>query len=362
MNDLNPPKPVTLLDIAKALGISRTTVSNAFNRPDQLSPDRRERILATAKAMGYSGPNPTARLLRTGQVGAIGVVFSESLPYAFSDPVAIAFLQGIASVCEPAKTSLLIVPLHRGGTTLDTVQRAVVDGFIIYSTPDTDAATAQVLQRNLPTVMVDCSPVVGVSSVSIDDRRAARAAAAHLIRLRHTRLGIIAMELRFDQYEGIVDAQRIATATFPHALARLQGYQDAMQEAGLDPRHTPIEERVNREDGGFTATLALLNRTPRPTAILAMSDRLAVGALRAAETLGLNVPQELSIVGFDDIPLASQIRPRLTTVRQPLVEKGAVAARLLLENFDQPIAQVLLTELVLRESSEAVTENGDVIN
>jgi len=349
-------KSTTLLDIAKALGISRTTVSNAFNRPDQLSPELREQILATAKEMGYSGPNPTARMLRTGQVGAIGVVFCESLPYAFSDPVAIAFLQGIASVCEQAKTSLLIVPMYRGGTTLNTVQQAVVDGFIVYSTPATDEATAQVFERNLPTVVVDRPDLKDVSSVSIDDRRAAREAAAHLIRFGHTRLGIIAMELRSDQYEGTVDARRIEAATFPNALARLQGYQDVMREAGLDPSNVLIEERFNREDGGFTATLALLNHTPRPTAILAMSDRLAVGALRAAETLGLDVPKDLSIVGFDDIPLASQVRPRLTTVRQPLVEKGAVAARFLLENVGQTISQVLPTELVIRESSGQVPE------
>ena len=155
------------------------------------------------------------------------------------------------------------------------------------------------------------------------------------INFGHTRLGIIAMELRSDQYEGTVDAGRIEAATFPNALARLQGYQDVMREAGLDPSNVLIEERLNREDGGFSATLALLNHTPRPTAILAMSDRLAVGALRAAETLGLDVPKDLSIVGFDDIPLASQVRPRLTTVRQPLVEKGAVAARFLLENVGQ---------------------------
>jgi DNA-binding LacI/PurR family transcriptional regulator len=176
------------------------------------------------------------------------------------------------------------------------------------------------------------------------------------INFGHTRLGSIAMELRSDQYEGTVDARRIEAATFPNALARLQGYQDVMREAGLDPSNVLIEERFNREDGGFSATLALLNHTPRPTAILAMSDRLAVGALRAAETLGLDVPKDLSIVGFDDIPLASQVRPRLTTVRQPLVEKGAVAARFLLENVGQTISQVLPTELVIRESSGLVPE------
>ncbi|MDX2240729.1 MAG: substrate-binding domain-containing protein [Leptolyngbyaceae cyanobacterium bins.302] len=351
MADPNPPKSVTLLDIAQALNISRTTVSNAFNRPDQLSSELRAQILATAKAMGYSGPHPTARLLRTGQVGAIGVVFSESLPYVFSDPVAIAFLQGIASVCEPARMSLLIVPMHRNEVLLDTVQRAVVDGFIAYSIPDADAALTQVLDRNLPTVMVDCSPVAEISSIRIDDRQAAREAADHLIQLGHRRFGVIAMELRFDQYEGAVDVQRMTTATFPHALARLQGYQDAMQIAKIDPSTISIEERINREEGGFTAAMALLKHTPRPTAILAMSDRLAIGAIRAAEALGLSVPHDVAIVGFDDIPLAAQIRPKLTTVRQPLVEKGAAAARLLLENIDQPVTQVLATELVIRESS-----------
>lgn len=351
MEHVNVSKSVTLLDIANALGISRTTVSNAFNRPDQLSFQLREQILATAKQMGYSGPNPTARMLRTGQVGVIGVVFCESLPYAFSDPVATAFLQGIASVCSKAKTSLLIVPMDKSRTTLNAVQQAVVDGFIVYSTPDTDVATAQVFERNLPIVVVDRPDLQGVSSVSIDDYRAAREAAAHLISFGHTRLGIIAMELRSDRYEGTVDARRIETATFPNALARLHGYQNAMRLAGLDPKSVFIEERLNREDGGFTATLALLKHTPRPTGILAMSDCLALGALRAAQTLGLSVPKDLSIVGFDDIPLASAIQPRLTTVRQPLVKKGEVAARFLLENVGQPISQVLPTELVIRESS-----------
>lgn len=307
--------------------------------------------MATAKQMGYSGPNPTARMLRTRQVGAIGIVFCESLPYAFSDPVAIAFLRGIANVCEQAQKSVLIVPMNEYGTTPNAVQQAVVDGFIVYSTPNTDAATAQVFERNLPIVVVDRPDLRGVSSVSIDDRRAAREAAAHLIRLGHTRLGIVAMELHCDRYEGTVDAQRIETATYLNALSRLRGYQDAMHEAGLDPSSLLIEERLNREDGGFTAALALLNHTPRPTGILAMSDRLALGALRAAESLGLSVPEDLSIVGFDDIPLASQIRPRLTTVRQPLVKKGEVAARFLLDNVGQTLSQILPTELAIRESS-----------
>lgn len=359
MKDNSAPKPITLQDIAKAIGVSRTTVSNAFNRPDQLSPELREKVLAAAKAMEYPGPNPMARMLRTGQTGAIGLVFSESLSYAVSDPVAIAFLQGVAEVCEQAKASLLIVPtliMGDGQQSIQqaaqaTIRQAAVDGFIIYSQPYHSEITAQVMERKLPIVAVDCPHITGVSSVTVDDRQAANNAAAHLIRLNHQRLAILAMELATDQREGPVDANRIAQATYSNALDRLYGYQDAIRAAHLDLNQIPIEERLNREENGFATTLYLLQQSPRPTGILAMTDRLALGALRAAETLGLKVPDDLSIVGFDDISLASQVRPRLTTVRQPLVEKGKVAAELLLNHVSQAVSRILPTELVIREST-----------
>jgi DNA-binding LacI/PurR family transcriptional regulator len=352
-------KSVTLKDIAHALGVSRTTVSNAFNRPDQLSPDLRDKVLAMAKQMDYPGPNPMARMLRTGEVGAIGLVFSESLSYAFSDPVAIAFLQGVSSVCERVRSSLLIVPTFMPGTMQTTVgqaaqatiQQVAVDGFILYSEPQDSVAAAQVLERKLPTVAVDCPRFQDVSSVNIDDRHAAYEAAAHLLRLQHRRLAILTMELKTDHYEGAVDSQRIQQAVYANSLARLRGYQDAIQEAGIDPQSVPIEERLNREDNGFAAALHLLQQQPRPTGILAMTDRLAIGAMRAAEALGLRVPQDVSIVGFDDIPLAAQVRPRLTTVRQPSVEKGRVAAELLLNSGRRAVTRILSTELVVRDSS-----------
>lgn len=352
-------KSVTLQDIAAALGVSRTTVSNAFNRPDQLSPELRDKVMAMAKAMNYPGPNPMARMLRTGEAGAIGLVFSESLSYAFSDPVAIAFLQGVASVCERAKASLLIVPTFMPGIVQKTVgeaaqatiRQAAVDGFILYSQPFNNESIAQVMERNLPTVAVDCPYLKGVTSVKIDDRQAAHEAAAHLIRFQHQHFAILSMELGVDHYEGPVNHQRIDQAVYANALDRLQGYQDALQEAGFDPQRVPIEERLNREDNGFSAALHLLQQHPRPTGILAMTDRLAVGTIRAAETLGLRVPTDVSIVGFDDIPLASQVQPRLTTVRQPSVEKGRLAAELLLNNTRKTICHVLPTELVVREST-----------
>lgn len=343
---------ITLQDVAKAVGVSRTTVSNAFNRPDQLSSELRERVLAVAKDMGYPGPNPMARMLRTGHTGAIGLVFSEALPYAFNDPTAIAFLKGVSQVCEQVKASLLIMPTQKSDTAGQTIRQAAVDGFIVYCMPNDSEAVAQVLKRKLPVVAVDQPNLKGLPSVSIDDRQAASAAAAHLISFNHTQLAIIAMDFKPDLYAGPVDARRVKQATFQNTLLRLYGYEDAMRQAGLNPSLVPIEERpYNSENGAFEAALTLLCRSPRPTGILAMSDRLAIGALRAAEHLGLAVPEELSIVGFDDIPLASQIRPSLTTIQQPLVEKGAVAAELLLGNADGKTSRVLETKLIVRESS-----------
>ncbi|WP_017315739.1 substrate-binding domain-containing protein [Mastigocladopsis repens] len=349
-------KSMTLQDVAKAMGVSRTTVSNAFNRPDQLSPELRDRVLAVAKEMGYAGPNPMGRMLRTGRTGVIGLVFCEALPYAFQDPVAIAFLQGVSSVCEKVKASLLLVPTLESDAAQMTIQQAAVDGFIVYSMPDDSEAVAKVLERKLPVIAVDQPNLSGVPLVCLDDRQAAREAALHLLRLNHRRLAIISMALLPDSYVGLVNTQRLERTAFQISLLRLRGYEDAMLKAGLDLSKVPIVECPprNSEDDAFEVALTLLKQEPRPTGILAMCDVLAIGALRAAEHFGLSVPKDLSIVGFDDIPLASQIRPSLTTIQQPLIEKGAIAAKLLLCDAGLMTSKVLETKLVVRESSGPV--------
>ncbi|WP_416675163.1 substrate-binding domain-containing protein [Egbenema bharatensis] len=348
----HPPESITLKDIAKATGVSRTTVSNAFNRPDQLSPELRHKILSIAQQMGYLAPNPMGRMLRTGRTGAIGLVFHDSLSYAFADPTAIAFLQGVAKICETAQASLLIVPVLEDRSVQQTVQQAAVDGFIVYCLPNQSDAFTQVLKRQLPVVVVDQPTVKGFPSVAIDDRHAAYTAATHLLKLNHQRLAIISLEFQDTVPSGRVDRQRIQTASFPITQQRWQGYMDAICEAGLDPEAVLIEECAgNSEESAFQATLRILSHTPRPTGILAMSDRLALGALRAARQLGLSIPADLSIVGFDDIPLAAQVQPRLTTVHQPLIEKGTIAAELLLKNVPAHSSRVLPTELMIRESS-----------
>ncbi len=354
MTDKDPPpspRP-TLEDLACALGVSRTTVSNAFNRPDQLSAELRERVLAAAQEMGYPGPNPAARMLRTGRAGAIGAVFNETLRYAFGDPTAIAFLQGVATVCEEARLGLLILPAVKSAADQDAALVAAVDGFIIYSLPRDSEAVTRVLGRRLPMVVVDEPCLDGVPLVGIDDGRAARLAAAHLAALGHRHFGVVAFELRPDGYAGPVDAARRAGITYEISAARLAGYDEALAAAGLDPLAVPVEEQPgNLESMGCQAARALLTRSPRPTAILALSDRLALGAVAAAHQLGLEVPRDLSIVGFDDIPAASAARPPLTTIRQPLVEKGATAARLLLAPDDERRDLILPAQLIVRGST-----------
>jgi DNA-binding LacI/PurR family transcriptional regulator len=339
----------TLLDVARAAGVSRTTVSNAFNRPDQLSAELRERVLATARELGYAGPNPMARMLRTGRAGAVGVVFSDRLSYAVTDPAAVAFLQGIAEMCEQEDAALLILSAIDEEAARRVVRQAAVDGFIIYCLATETGVIKAILERGGPVVAVDEPGFAQGPGVGIADRAGARQAAEHLLGLGHRRIAILSMETRPDSYIGPLDGARRAGSVYAVTDERLAGYEDALNVVGLDLAALRVEERPsNSPRAAHEAALALLAERPRPTAILAMSDLFALAAIDAAKELGLRVPDDLSVVGFDDIPIASQVTPPLTTVRQPLVEKGRIAAELLFGRRSAAAPIVLPTELVVR--------------
>lgn len=343
---------VTLKDVAAALGVSRTTVSNAYNRPDQLSDDLRDKVIRKAKAMGYMGPNPVARQLRTGRTATIGLVFSDGLTFAFEDPAAIAFLQGVAAVCERNGTGLTIVPAEQESAAEIMVRQAAVDGYIVYCLPRTSPIFSRVLDTGLPVVLADYGDFPGIATVGIDDRAACREATQHLLDLGHRRFGVITLEFSADGYTGPVGMERRAGAAFDTAEARLRGYEDALSRAGIALTSDDVEERpANSEAAGYDAARVLLSHTPRPTALLCMSDRQAVGAIHAADNLGLKVPDDVSIVGFDDVPIAAHVRPSLTTVHQPLAEKGQVAADLLLAGARPESRRLLPTRLVVRETT-----------
>jgi DNA-binding LacI/PurR family transcriptional regulator len=339
----------TLLDVARAAGVSRTTVSNAFNRSDQLSAELRERVLATARELGYAGPNPMARMLRTGRAGAIGVVFSDRLTYAVTDPAAVAFLQGIAEVCEQEDAALLILSAIDEDAARRVVRQAAVDGFIIYCLATETGVINAMLERGGPVVAVDEPGFVDGPRVGIADRAGARQAAEHLLGLGHRRIAIISMETRPDGYVGPLDAARRAGSVYAVTDERLAGYEDGLMAMGLDLAALRVEERpCNSPRAAREAALALLGERPQPTAILVMSDLFALAAIDAARELGLRVPDDLSVVGFDDIPVSSQVSPPLTTVHQPLVEKGRIAAELLFGRRSAAAPIVLPTELVVR--------------
>ena len=337
---------MTLQTIADALGVSRTTVSNAYNRPDQLAPELRAAILEKAAELGYAGPDPAARRLRSGRRRAVALMFSERLSYAFTDPGAVGFLQGLTEATEAKGYELLLLPGMRGEEQeVVAVRDAVVGAFCLYCMPDTHPAVSAAMARRVPVVMVDEPRSTGSFFVGIDDHEGARRAAAHVKELGHERVAILVDRLVDDDYEGLADVDRIARSNCKVARERVAGYV-----AGLDSTAPiPVYDTL----GNFEAPAArgareLLSGEARPTALLCATDVLAFGAMRGARELGLDVPGDVSITGFDDVPQAAAAD--LTTVRQPLIEKGREAGRLLMEqNTEREV--VLPLELVTRGST-----------
>jgi len=319
---------VTQQTLADDLGVSLATISNAYNRPAHVSSALRERIFRRAKALGYSGPHAGARSLRVGKASAVGLIFTEELPYAFGDPAITAFLEGVSASLAEAQMSLLIIPSGRIRTDMSIVRNALVDAFLLYSTPKSDPAIVAAQQRNVPLVCVDAPRLPGAPFVSIDDRAAARAAAEHVIAQGHARLAVLIADatenraVRVTTYEDLKDDPPDVTR------ARLYGYADACAEHGL-PMPMILQAGFNTVDSVREALHALHPRLGNPTALLATSDLLAVGAMKYCDDVDIRVPHDVSVVGFDDLSLLTDAAPTLTTVRQPLREKGALAGQLL---------------------------------
>jgi DNA-binding LacI/PurR family transcriptional regulator len=311
-------------------------------------------VLALAAELGYAGPDPAGRALRSGRAGALGVLLTEQLSYAFADPAAVATLRGLSIEAEQAEVGLALLPAPlSGGDPAAVVARAVVDAFFVYALPDGHPGVAAALDRRLPMVVADTPHVDGVPFVTVDDRAGARAAAQHLLDLGHRRLAVVSLRVREDGHEGLVDAERRRTATYRVTRERLAGYADAIAAAGLAWDEVPVYEGPNVRAVGTDAAAALLALDPPPTAVLGMSDELAIGVLDGARAAGRSVPVDLAVVGYDDAPPAG---PRdLTTIRQPLVEKGRVAGRMLLAALrgESPADARLPTELVVRGTSGA---------
>lgn len=340
-------RPATLASLAAELGVSRTTVSNAYNRPDQLSAPLRARVLEAARRLGYPGPDPVARSLRMRKAGAVGLLLTEALSYAFRDPAATGFLSGLALACENAGQGLLLVPVSPEQCDVTAVHQAGVDGFVVYSVREDDPHLLAVLGRPVPTVVCDQPMgVEGVDRVGVDDRAGMLGLARHLTGLGHRRVGVICMRLGLRRNDGPADHRRQAGGTYAVQRARLAGLRDGLAEVGVDWADVAVYERFEHSvDAGQDAARELLAAHPGLTAVVCTSDVLALGALQHAAERGLAVPEDLTVTGFDGVPEAE--RAGLTTVCQPLLEKGRVAGELLLERGERnrPRRVTLPTEL-----------------
>src|SRR3984885_5806486 len=276
-----PRRRATLASLAAELKVSRTTISNAYNRPDQLSDALRERVLATAKRLGYAGPDPVARSLRTRRAGAVGLVITEPLTYAFSDPAALDFVAGLAQSCEAGGQGLLLVAVGPSRSVADgtaSVLAAGVDGFVVYSAAGDDPYLQVVQQRRLPLVVVDQpKEVPGASMVGIDDRGAMRKIGDYLLGLGHREIGLLTMRLRRDHRRGLVDSERLRSSTFQVQSERIHGVRDAMAAAGVDPDSlTVVESYEHTPASGGDAAKVALKANPRITALMCTADVLAL--------------------------------------------------------------------------------------
>lgn len=336
---------VTAKEVAAAVGVSVATVSNAYNRPDQLSAELRERILAVAGELGFTGPDAAGRALRTGRSGAVGVLLTGHLSYAFSDPYAVALLAGLASAVERT-TSIVLLPLphdEQGEPDLSVVRSASIDALALLSLPASHPAAALARARGISLVTTDRVDDPGASWVAIDDRRTGVLVGEHLAGLGHTDVLVVA-----PTDEGpsgtdvcVVDPPRIDYADYG---ARLGGLSDA-----LGGRITMVTAGVNDFASGQQVATWLLARNALPTAVVGLSDVLALGVLEGLVAAGVDVPGAVSVCGFDDIAAAA---PRgLTTVRQPITERGREIGRMLLDPLEPPRQVLMDVELVARTSS-----------
>jgi DNA-binding LacI/PurR family transcriptional regulator len=318
----------TLAAVAARAGVSPSTASLAFAGSPRVTGATRDRVLAAAADLGYAGPDPIAASLRRGRSGVVGAFVGERLLYAFRDPVAVQLLDGIAEVLGGHGVGLLLLAGDHGRPGPEQIARMPLDAAIFATCGlEDDPAVAGLRARGVPVVAVEGPEADGVVMIDIDDRGGTRELAGHLRGLGHHRVGVVAMPLRLDGTRGPVGPARRAVAHYRDVRQRLLAVEDVFGPVPV------FETASNAVDEGTTAGRALLDvpAGERPTAVIAQSDVLAAGVLKAAAELGLDVPGDVSVVGFDGADLHWLGATVLTTVVQPSEEKGRLAATAAME-------------------------------
>lgn len=326
----------TIKEVARAAGVSVATVSRVINNSGPVNDETRRRIQEAAEALNYV-PNSAARSLITARTHTLGVLLPDLYGEFFSEVI-----RGIDQTARSGEYHLLVSSSHNEQPDIEASLKAMrgrVDGLIVMSPHVSAAVLTQSLPATLPAVLLNCA-VEGKAfdSVGIDNRGGATSMVRHLQELGHRRIAVIK-----------------GTANNFDSKERLEGFRKLMREAGTYDPELETEGEFT-EESGYRGTKRLLGRTDRPTAIFAFNDSMAAGALSALQEAGLRVPEEVSVGGFDDVPMAGYLNPSLTSVRVPIAALGASAMDRLLEairkqNRHQRETRTLETTLVVRRST-----------
>lgn len=333
--------PLTLEDIAKISGVSRSTVSRVVNHDRKVSPTTRENVLKTIEEYNFY-PNLAARGLASGHTNILGVVIPAGVPSLFTDPYFPILLQGVSTACNKRDYSVMLSlsdAEFEKSLVGRVVQNHLVDGVIVASTLIGDPILTTLADSDLPFVIIGHQRNIVANEIDIDNRQPSRQATDFLIRQGYSRIATITGPL--NQMAGV---------------DRFDGYKDALLGAGMMVDERLIAEGSFTEAGGYVGMKKLL--PSKPDAVFAASDVTAIGAMRCLNEVGLRVPGDIGLVGFDDIPASSTTTPALTTIRQPIHGMGEAAANLLIEIIEngskEPHRVTLPTELVIRNSTARV--------
>ena len=334
---------MTLNDIASALGISRATVSNAFNHPDRLADEMREKILAYCKAQGYYGPDPRARAMRRRDLHEVAVVFHHDLSYALTDPLSIAFLQGVAKELDKRKLALQLIPKMGRRVDWAAAFQTTADALIVHDEVDADLIP-QLRALRKPLALVD-AVVSDLNGVKIDDWQGAAQAMNYVLSKKPDFVVALCLPMDPIQRQSVMTQSPSADANFVGS-ARMSGYMHAITQSGFPLSRVSWIE-VDDQDPDAAANLALPVIEPLlqqgRIGVAAMTDRMALSTLKALQERGAS--QLVALIGFDDIPAAEAAG--LSTIRQNASLKGELAVQIALDAIG---SVVLPVEIVIRST------------
>jgi DNA-binding LacI/PurR family transcriptional regulator len=341
-----PKRRPTSVDVAKAADVSRTTVSFVLNNtPDvRISEETRQRVLAAARKLNYHR-DATGRRLATGKTHILGLVISQSPDRVAADAFLPQVMHGLQQAAHQQGYHILFHAQEPGQDHLvytHLIRERHVDGIVLSGPRTDDAELVKLHREGVPIVLLGQLPDTNIPFVDVDNVGGARMAVEHLLDLGHTRIGIITN----------------APVTYTASRDRLAGYKVALKARGVKFDKALVCLGDFTEASGEAAMSCIFKTSPRPTAVFVASDVVALGALRAIKARKLHVPDDISLVGFDDVPLASYVEPPLTTVRLPAYELGWGAGERLIrlidgENLPEP-GVLLETKLVVRGSTRQV--------